>query len=292
MHMTGGQQADVDEMDREELAAEVEELRDELEFYSDRLDRLEELVLGEYDLTSAEMYAEEDGGMLDRLDALELGEANTDVSGGVSKAARDFALPIHQVWWDIRDGRDDSIDNDSVRRAAILFRELFRRASGEPRSAVNADQGTYKIASPDAKQPLVESEYLDLDLAHPQTVKRAFRAFQRLTKTESCDCDSIDECDHGIVIAKFDSGTNKLVADKAKFDAYCQNVERELERSGESTDDPGNAGEDADATDDATDDVVEDAEAELDAISNAVVSRDDGTALDQPAHTDGGETTR
>jgi hypothetical protein len=281
-----------DEASRDELAERVEQLEAQVE-------QLESLV--QIKSSSNDRFALEDIwvgniplGTIIKNNSNSVESVQDDLSelanGGVSQPGhenRESLLPLHSMWIDTRDGADDRISNASVRRAAILFRELLRQAADGSRAAVGVTRERFILKAPDAKQPILEHDD-SIDTISSQQVRRAFEQAQLLSGRE-CDCDDLEGCEHGMLVARFSSSTNKLTVDRELLIDYL----RRLDGDATATDDPVDPGEDAA---DDTDDIATEAADELDRISsaqsNAGVSSSDATALDHGDAPDGGTQPR
>ena len=171
----------------------------------------------------------------------EHGRLETDTgagSAGPSQAVRERMLPAHEIAVDLRAGRD-RVETLGVqqKRAADLFYRLTQKASDSPNTApqpgIENSNGVLKISLPDAQEMIVEFDDT-IDNAYSDTAKRAFQALQRLTKREDCDCDSIGDCPHGLVM--FQPGaTNRAVVNTQRLVEYCEDVEAAVENYGQRT---------------------------------------------------------
>jgi hypothetical protein len=215
------------EMSREELVDELDMLRDVVEIRG--ADSIENAALKDIWIAGEPV-----GILLDSVRKRVDGNsnaisdlANEDVSKGIDPEIRGKFIPLHEMAIDLRDGRMDRIPDQKARRAAELFHRMVLRMCDEPQPGVERSLGRVKITSSSAQQILVEA-CDDLDSAQPQQVKRAFMEAQRLTKTEDCDCDSIEVCKHGMV--QFRSGwNNKLVAAEEQLADYLRGVKDAVE---------------------------------------------------------------
>lgn len=273
--------------DEDDLQTQVQLLKEENRALRTKLEAIEEVLIGSDVEDGTSIFDPEfksDDGLVRRVSKL--------ANGGVSSQGhenRDALMPLHAMWIDVRDGADDRISNASVRRAAILFRELLRQATDGSRSAVGVTRERFIIAAPDAKQPILEHDDT-VDTLSSQQVKRAFAQAQMLSG-RNCDCDDLAGCDHGLVVARFDESTNRLTADREALLAYLRELEDDGQEDADGRpDDPVDPGEDATAADE------HEAAAELDALttaqSNAGVSSSDAPALDHEAAADGGTQPR
>lgn len=195
---------------------------------------------------------------------------NAQTDGGVSTAwlsdtVRERLLPIHEMWIDVQSGNDHRISGETHRRAAILFGQMIRQASGEAVLGVDASYNSYSISSTDGKKILQEHD--DIEKVYPVTVRRAFEAMQGLSKVEDCDCSSIEDCSHGLV--EFKPGTtNTIAADKVEFNAVMKDVEDTIKGSIDTTDDDNIADPTASETDGMDRDNHVSIEDELDTLTN------------------------
>lgn len=214
----------VADMSRDELEDEVGQLRDDVDWLQERLFRIEDVITGERDLGAVEDDYDTSGGL---VDAVESG-ANSGVSSAkISDDVRDRMLPIHEMWVDVRQDRMERLPSDNARRAARIFGRFIQKASGEHSVGVDATYGTYSMTSSEAREQLEDSEDITKS-GKSMTVKRAFRKVQRLSKTDDCDCNTIEDCDHGLI--QFNPGTpNTLVTKKDEFNLAMNNVEAAIE---------------------------------------------------------------
>lgn len=210
-------------------------------------------------------------------------------------------LPIREMELDIRRGRTERIGRKSTQRAAELFRRMLEKVSedGDPQPGIDNSGGTVTVQSPDAKEMILTFDD-DLDSATSETAKRAFRELQTFTKRADCDCDSIDACDHGLVVFKL-GATNKIVSSTEDLIAYGTRVDEfAAERTAEDVEeDGGEAADDGEhapeAPADAADpfDELADAQpARINGTANVVVSSDGGEDVSSSRDDRGGDTTR
>jgi len=276
------------EQSKAELAARVDELEQELQIatarldaYEKRFDRLLTLVLGDEELADEDVVQ---GASLYEL-------AHSDGGGDeFTEKQRDQMLPAHRMAIDNRRGHADRITGKSDARAAELFRRMMHKVSadGQPQPGVDNSGGTVTVDSGAAKDIIAQFDD-GLDTVYPDQVKRAFAQLQALTKREDCDCDSIDACGHGLVI--FQAGaTNRVAANTARLIAYLE----ELDEVATDADDAGDSVEaDADAsTDDPFDEIAGATPAHTDGGANTVVSSHEGESVSNGRNHGGGDTTR
>lgn len=245
-------------------------------------------VLGEDGPSTREAISEhiESHGTLP--EQLETGEM-TVTHGGLTDAVRQRLLPIHEMWIDVREGREDKVPSANVRRGARLFGRFIKKASGEPSVGVDATYNTYSMDSQSARQILAGAGDMTKS-GQTVTVKRAMKAVQSMTKRQDCGCDTAEECEHAAVVWNNDGG-HTLLANKGEFNALMGDVEAAI--NGEIGDSPGDTDDEGNSSEDA----VEDASAfdELDGaeavtgdtedtieneVANTVVSHQEGTALE------------
>lgn len=219
---------------------------------------------------------------------LETGEM-TVTHGGLTDAVRQRLLPIHEMWIDVREGREGKLPNDSVRRGARLFGRFIRKASGEASVGVDATYGTYSMDSKSAREILAGAGDMTAS-GKTMTVKRAMKAVQSMSKRQDCGCDTAEECEHAVVVWDNDGG-HSITANKDEFNALMADVEAaingEIGGSPDDTDDEGNSSEVA-VDDESAFDELDGAEAvtndEDDSVkgevANTAVSHRDGPALD------------
>jgi hypothetical protein len=150
--------------------------------------------------------------------------------GGMNEQGRSAMLPAHRMWADIKEGQDDLLTKGQ-RRAGTIFGAFLHRACDTdpeeaplPISSIDATGQSYSLTSTNAKELLRNADQVDLDGVYSATVKRVFEDVQRFTKQYDCQCESISQCNHGVI--KFDDtrGTNILVANKNKLHEALKNV--------------------------------------------------------------------
>jgi hypothetical protein len=277
-----------EQQSKEELAARVDDLEQELQIatarldaYEKRFDRLLTVVLGDAELA--------DDGVVDGASLYELAH-----SGGgedeFTEEQRDRMFPAHRMAIDIRRGYADRITGKSDARAAELFRRMMHKVSadGEPQPGVDNSGGTVTIDSGAAKDIIAQFDD-DLDTVYPDQVKRAFAQLQTLTKHEDCECDSIDACGHGLVIFQPGS-TNRVAANTARLISYLE----DLDDVSTDADDAGDSVEaDADvSSDDPFGEIAGATPAHTDGGANTVVSNHEGNGVSNGRNHGGGDTTR
>jgi hypothetical protein len=277
----------------QEMAERLAELEETVETQADRINNLEQRndvlhrqlrsvreLIHEDDMRVAEGVVGDHGGIVPMLESMNGSGSNTSVSSDV----REKMLPVHRMWADVRSGASDSLGK-SDRRAAVLFGAFIRRAAGESPSeetvlgynGVDASGQKYTLSSTEAKQILEECAYIDDEKVYSQTVRRAFETVQRYTKTEECDCSTVEACGHGLVLFDANSGTNRLVTNKARFN----NAMTDVVDAVEAAETGGEAAADADdsvSPEDGPDEAVggrADVKAELDELTNPQHSEGD-----------------
>lgn len=246
---------------RAELADAVQELRRENKMLQSRVDalvdaqdRLISVVVGD-DHDFDDEFAENHPALLD----LVTGE---DPSAGPSAEVRKHFLPLHEFVVDIQTGSADRIPGEKEFRAAEIFRRIVRKLCGDPQPGVSVGRDKVIVSSGDAKDMIAEADD-GIEDVQSNTVRRAFVTAQSTTKTEDCDCETIDACDHGLLVFR-PGGTNRLVADRQRLETYLANVETWVdgaETVGEdgpaTADDPEDPGEDAVGVEDTFDELDE-----------------------------------
>lgn len=225
----------VEDMSREDLEEEVEQLRNDFDWLQDQFFQLEELVTGEYGDTHPQQDTDENGGILERVVALENGETG----GGEQQIAghRENMLPGHQMYTDLISGEDHAL-GETQRRAATIFGQFVERVVDGESTAVDASGQMYTITSKKAQELLADEDVLDgvKESSRPQVVARVMREVARLSKQVECDCDEIDDCHHADI--RFKSGRPNILASPKKLferrmmDVYGQDA---------SADDPDDA---------------------------------------------------
>lgn len=215
-----------EEMTREELEVEVEELRakvddltNTMEFCLSRIDDFEKILFGEeYDMIGAEIATEKEGAILPRVEKFEDRGANKHNKDVIDRSK---LYPAHKMWLDI-EAEDGHTLSDNQRRAAHLFGQFLQRAKGES-TAVDASGQTYTLSSTDARAYLRDVGELNgvKKSSEPVIVGRVMRETQSLMKFDKCDCEEIEECDHGLITFS-NAGTNVLHVPKKRFNAAME----------------------------------------------------------------------
>jgi hypothetical protein len=250
----------------------------------DRIDAVAEYIFGTDGPTSRHEitdHIDQHGSLTDQLAD---GEVRVE-HGGLTETVRQRLLPIHEMWIDLRDGREEKLPGDRQRRGARLFARFIRKASGEHDTGVNADYGTYSMGSKEAKEILAQAGDMT-NTGKTMTVKRAMQAVQTNSKRRDCECTSLAACEHGVFSWDSDGG-HTLTANKDRLNAILGEVEAAINGEIDDADDQGNACEDADATGEF--DALDAAEAvtndDTDPVTreetNDVVSTQDGPVLEQ-----------
>jgi hypothetical protein len=222
-------------------------------------------------------------------------------AGTIPTAVREQMLPAHEMALDIRRGRTERIDGKSTQRAAELFGRILEKVSedGDPQPGIDNSGGTVTIQSPDAQEMILAFDD-SLDRATSETAKRVFRELQTLTKRVDCECDSIDACEHGLVVFK-PGATNKVVSSTDDLIGYGTRVdefaaertaEAVEEDGGEPADDGEHAPEAPTDTSDPFDELADAEPARANGTANVVVSSDGGEDVSSSRDGRGGDTTR
>lgn len=232
------------------------------------------------------------------IQALEKGEVG---GGTISESVRHELLPIHRMAVDVQVGED--VDNASPRRAARLFqRFLDLYLSDEARYEVNKDNGMLKMMAKTAKRVLKEEGDIP-ESGQSTVVKRAMKQMQSLSKEEDCGCNSLEDCDHGLMVWTKRKSQHTIVADVEAFEAYLQRVEDAKNGSASSTisDDSSGASRDEDgkaeetntdvsqSAEDDTFDQLDQAEAVTDDTSDTVENSIETQVEPMTTQTDGGQ---
>lgn len=228
----------VEDMSREDLEEEVEQLRNDFDWLQDQFFQLEELVTGEYGDSHPQQDTDENGGILERIVALENGETG---GGDDPKIAgqREEMLPGHQMYADLVAGEDHAL-GETQRRAATIFGQFVERVVAGESNHVDASGQTFSITSSKAQELLVDEGVLDgvKESSRPQVVARVMREVARISKKVECDCEEIGDCLHANI--RFKSGRpNTLASPKNLFERLMKDVYGE----GASADDPDDASE-------------------------------------------------
>jgi hypothetical protein len=176
---------------------------------------------------------------------------------------RERMLPAHKMWLDVRAGDGDTI-GDSQRRAAILFGQFHDRVVEDETTEADPSGQKLTLSSGQAREVLEDAgEFDSVKEASRSTITaRIMREVQRLTKVDGCECESIDDCGHGVV--EFRNGRpHALAASKDRFARAMENAYGH-DRAGDTTDDASE--QDVEATGDKVDE-------QLDRLTTAEVSR-------------------
>lgn len=160
----------------------------------------------------------------ERIEQLEQAVENGSDTAVSGPSARDIMLPIHTMLLDLKAGRDGQIPSNNARRGARLFSHLFRRAAGENDARASVTKKAYVMDSNQARAVLTDADDIT-DGGVSKTVARAMRAVQQFTKVSDCECGSISECDHGLVIFDDTRGTNRLRVKKDDLNTYGERVQ-------------------------------------------------------------------
>jgi len=277
-----------DEQPKEELLARIDDLEQELQIatarldaYEKRFDRLLTLVLGDEELA--------DDDVVDGASFYELLQRD-DRDDEFTEQQRDRMLPAHRMAVDIRRGHADRITGKSDARAAELFRRMMHKVSsdGEPQPGVDNSGGTVTVDSGAAKDIIAQFDD-ELDTVYADQVKRAFAQLQTLTKRNDCNCDNIDACGHGLVI--FQAGaTNRVAANTARLINYLEDLE-DVTTTADDAGDSVEAGADV-SDDDPFDEIADATPAHTDGGANTVVSNHGDNGVSNSRNHGGGDTTR
>lgn len=208
-----------------------------------------------------------------RIEKLEDGGADTSVSAAADPDARSELLPVHLMWIDVREGREDNLDAND-RRAARLFRRFLRRGCGEADTGVSVGRGSFVLSSDRAKD-ILEAEDTMPKSGKAKTIQRVYQRAQSHSKRESCDCDSLEGCQHGLFDAEKKNGEWRLRVDRDAMTEYLHTVEDVLsgEVSEGTTSDDG-VENTSEAPPEQPDEITE----QLDALDQAKTAPDGGTA--------------
>lgn len=264
----------ISEMSRDELADEVEHLRERLDILEGVIQvpddkepediAFEDVRIAGVPIARLIGKAEQNATRANnRIDELVDGDTS---SAELSENVREQMLPIHEMWTDVRNGNVERLPNSSARRGARLFGAMIQKASGQTSVGVDATYGVYKITSSSARQILEDADDMT-ESGKSMTVKRAMKAVQKFSKVKDCDCSSLKSCEHGLV--QWHSGSpNTLVSQKDQFNTAMANVEAAIEGTIDTKDEKETDGSDA-STEDK---VVSGAEERLSALDQAEVS--------------------
>jgi len=131
---------------------------------------------------------------------------------------------------------DGNTSGDQHRRAASLFGQFEQRVVDGERTKVDASGQKFTLSSGQCKDVLSDAgEFDTIKQSGQSTVTaRVMREVQRLTKVEDCDCEEIDDCDHGVV--EFRPGRpHMLAAGKERFKAAMHNAVEDLTSADDSS---------------------------------------------------------
>jgi hypothetical protein len=280
---------DPSQLSRDQLKARVEELEQRVE----TLEHLDELITVTGEVDSHGGVSLEDiliggnpiGALLqqaleqasdahDRLDGL------SEESDGFSEATRDQMLPAHRMAVDIQHGHEDRIGASKRKRASELFRRMMHKVhdDGEPQPGVENSNGAVKITSSDA-QEIIRAFDDDLETVSSMQVTRAFEELQRLTKRDDCDCESIENCSHGLVMFKA-GATNTVAANTARLIEYLDGLNAIETSANEDVRSGGETSSGSIDADDAGNSVEADADDTLDQLAEAGGRGENGAAND------------
>lgn len=218
----GQERPDIDEMDREEMADELTSLRDDVDFLQNCFWDLEKALIGDRSLgrVATEIRNDERESVLDHFAKIENGEVG---GGTVSESVRHELLPIHRMAVDLQIGED--VKDASPRRGARLFQRFIDLyLSDEARYEVNKDNGLLKMMASTAKRVLTEEDDIP-ETGQSTVVKRAMKQMQSLSKEEDCDCNGLENCDHGLMVWTKRKSQHTITADVDEFEAYLSRIE-------------------------------------------------------------------
>lgn len=211
----------VEEMDRDDLEDAVQTLRSDVEFLQNQLFQLEDLILGEYDQSHPEANVSENGGILDRIVAIENGDVDNEAK---IAGDRDNMLPGHRMYADLLTGADQALGKEQ-RRAAVIFGRFIERCVSGESNEVDASGQMFTLSSKKVQEVLTEEGEFEgvKEASRPQVVSRVMREVARLSKISKCECEEIEGCQHADV--RFVAGRpNKLASPKRLFTARMQDV--------------------------------------------------------------------
>lgn len=207
------------------------------------------------------------------IQELKEGGGDTDVGAAAIPTARETSLPLHLLWIDVREGREDTLDANA-RRAARLFRRFIRRACGDTDTGVSTSRGSCVLSSDRAKDILAAEDELPAS-GKAKTIKRVYQRAQSMTKREDCACDSLEGCRHGLLDAEKKKGQWRLRAAEEPMHEYLRTVEAAI-----SGDAPPAADDDVSTTSEAPTAQPDEIDDELDALDAATPATDGVTADD------------
>ncbi len=189
-------------------------------------------------------FMEENGTLPEQLE-----EGNVAVShGGLTESVRERLLPIHEMWIDVREGREQKVPSANERRAARLFGRFIQKAAGEHSVGVDASYNTYSMDSASAREILTGAGDMTQS-GKSMTVKRSMKATQRLSKRSDCGCEDLESCDHGVLVWQNDDG-HELAVKKERFNAIMSEVEAAINGAIDGSSDPADdEGEPSEAQD-------------------------------------------
>lgn len=262
----------------------VDDVEDDVEMNKKDLWTLEDIVYGDqHDSASAELIAEEQGGVLGRVGDLERGEVS--VSDVVDAGASDSELQIQRWRADVKEA-DHPDDVSGLSKNQARSTELWAYF---PKLS-DATHGKYKLTRSDATK--VFRSLSDYDLPTDRnTVNRCMRFMARGTGPTD---DPTDD-DHLVTFQAGDQGSQSvLVANQDEFEEFVADVtgvetpDRDRDDDVLFTNPDGTESGESDASaDDATDEVAEELEAlsagaAVTSVSDDSVADDHGMDGDAP----------
>jgi hypothetical protein len=204
--------------------------------------RLEELVTQEGDNSIENLYiADYPIGRIvsgakqqaERAEMIAKNESNEETGSTPNQEVRSEMLPVQRMWVDLRQQNEHGL-NKTQRRAVTIYGGFLHSATDtEPDEApvpftqIDCTGQTYLLKSTDAKEYLKQAPQAPTDGdVYSTTVKRAFRELQRLSKRDDCECRSIDECSHGLILFDTRRGANAVQVHKSDLHSVLERIEQ------------------------------------------------------------------
>lgn len=221
------------EMDRDELEAEVENLRERVatieQIFDIRAESPEDASIEDIWIAGHPLGMIAEKAKQRSKDALN----SENNSAAVSEATRSEAIEIHRRLFDWKHGAASDLEGQqgaSTRRAVRIFRQFiqFLRDDHDGLTLVEASNGRFKMGSKDARRVLEHND--DLNTSNPSTtIKRALWTLVDMSQHEECDCSLSHQATHYTCPHRLFRFSNEdeyiLSADQEAFVEYIRSVQ-------------------------------------------------------------------
>lgn len=173
----------------------------QIEFLRQTIFDIEDLLTGEYDMAAALAEAERTGGVLERLETLEVDELSVSQ---LLEAQNDAALPIQQLTAARKAGHMTEENDKNRYRSTFVWSEFHKRAIKEP--------GALKLTSQQTQNILDGEDFP----TNRNTVRRVMEWVAKLSNPDPSVGDASDESN--LLQLKKRDNKNVLVADRQEFE--------------------------------------------------------------------------